>query len=69
MNGINKIGSYAIIYQSSADALADEINKFIRHGWFPLGGVSTMTGDGIHFECMQAIGHTSDEAEFPRVQE
>ena len=46
-----KITEYEILISTSYHDLQDEVNKYLRNGWQPIGGVSSV----VNYSYMQAM--------------
>lgn len=46
-----KITEYKILISVSYHDLQDEVNKYVRNGWQPIGGVSSV----VNFSYMQTM--------------
>lgn len=50
-----KIQRYEVVYANSEQAFVEQINKMIREGWQPLGGMATNFQNNGNFQ--QTVYH------------
>lgn len=46
-----RVTEYKILISTSYHDLQDEVNKYIRNGWQPIGGI----GSVVNYSFMQAV--------------